>query len=160
MIESNREGLDDAEEQILACLRTLMRAVDSHSRRLRDEFGLTTPQLFVLRELARRKATTAGELARGVHLGQPTIKVILDRLESHGLVERSRDEEDRRSLRIRLTEEGRQVTERAPPLLHARFREQLALQEDWERSMIVTVLQRIASMMDVDKPGTERDADG
>lgn len=142
--------LTAAEEQIVSSIRKLMRAVDSHSRRLRDGFGLTAPQLMVLRELARGPLS-AGALARALHFGQPTIKVILDRLESQGLVHRSQDPEDRRVLRVRLTEKGRKVTKRAPRLLHERFRSRFASLEDWERSLIVTVLQRVASMMDIEE---------
>jgi DNA-binding MarR family transcriptional regulator len=146
----NQTGNDRREDEIVDAIRKLMRAVDSHSRRLKDEFGLTAPQLFVLRELARQGEVTAGQLARAVHFGQPTVKVILDRLEELGLVTRGRDEQDRRSLRIRLTDPGREVVERAPHLLQESFRGRFRRLDPWEREMIVSVMQRVASMMEVD----------
>jgi DNA-binding MarR family transcriptional regulator len=155
--EPRDDVLDETEDQIVSSLRKLMRSLDSYSRRLRDEFGLTAPQLLLLRELERQTEMTAGGLSRALHLGQPTIKVILDRLESSGLVERSRHSEDRRSLHIRLTPPGRDLVHRAPPLLHEEFRRKLALQEDWERSMIVSVMQRVASMMELEPSRTTRD---
>ena len=43
----------DLEDQIVAALRQIMRAVDLHSRHLFDVFGLTGPQIAVLKASAR-----------------------------------------------------------------------------------------------------------
>ena len=54
----------DLEDRIVAAIRRLMRAVDLHSRRLVDEFGLTGPQLATLQEAARLGPVSASALAR------------------------------------------------------------------------------------------------
>ncbi|MGD8396166.1 MAG: MarR family winged helix-turn-helix transcriptional regulator [Candidatus Eiseniibacteriota bacterium] len=139
-----------SEDQIVAAIRRIMRAVDLHSRWLYDEFGLTGPQLAALQEAARLVRAPAGALARALHLSAPTVTGILDRLEKKGLVDRTRATRDRRSVIVRVTALGHETLEVAPSLLQDRFRTQLARLAEWERSMILATLQRIAAMMDVE----------
>ncbi|MHC4064822.1 MAG: MarR family winged helix-turn-helix transcriptional regulator, partial [Planctomycetota bacterium] len=75
---------------------------------------------------------------------------ILDRLAKRGLVERARNGQDRRSVTITITRPGEDVLAAAPSLLQDRFRAELARAEDWERTMILAMLQRIAAMMDAE----------
>jgi DNA-binding MarR family transcriptional regulator len=97
------------EDPIVAALRRIIRAVDLHSRRLVEQSGLTGPQWLTLREAARLGRPPAGVLARAVNLSQPTVSGILDRLERRGLVERVRDNEDRRSVAVSVTEVGQRL---------------------------------------------------
>ncbi len=83
--------------------------MDLHSRRLVEQSGLTGPQWLTLREAARLGRPPAGVLARAVNLSQPTVSGILDRLERRGLVERVRDNEDRRSVAVSVTEVGQRL---------------------------------------------------
>jgi DNA-binding MarR family transcriptional regulator len=139
------------EDQIVAAIRRIMRAVDLHSRHLAEEHGLTGPQLATLQAASRLgEASSTGALARAVHLSGPTVTGILDRLAKRGLVERSRDGQDRRSVTITITRRGEEVLAAAPSLLQDRFRAELARVEDWEQTMILAMLQRIAAMMDAE----------
>ncbi|MFQ5982575.1 MAG: hypothetical protein ACE5KS_04285, partial [Woeseiaceae bacterium] len=47
-----------------------------------------------------------------------------------------------------LTDEGKEVLESAPSLLQDHFRIELEKLADWERSLVLSTLQRIAAMMD------------
>lgn len=138
----------DRESEIVAALRRIMRAVDLHSRRLLDDHGLTAPQLAVLRELERAGPSSPAALASAVHLARGTLTGILARLERRGLAAREPSPVDRRSVVISLTDLGRGVLERAPSLLQERFRSELERLEDWEQMLLLSTLQRIASMMD------------
>jgi DNA-binding MarR family transcriptional regulator len=139
------------EHEIVAALRRIIRAVDQHSRQLLDGFGLTGPQLLVLQETARLGGgASASSLARAVHLSRPSVAGILDRLEKRGLIGRAPDPADRRSARVSLTPAGARMLAHAPSLLQDRFRRELAAVEDWERSLILSTLQRIAFMMDAE----------
>ena len=140
----------EAETQIVASIRRIMRAVDLHSRHLVETCGLTGPQIAVLQSAAALDPATAGAIARAVRISAATTTGILTRLEKRGLVTRSRGTDDRRTIRVTVTEEGRAALDAAPSLLHDRFREQLAGLADWERAMILSVLQRIAQMMDAE----------
>jgi DNA-binding MarR family transcriptional regulator len=139
------------EDQIVAAIRRIMRAVDLHSRHLAEEHGLTGPQLATLQAASRLgEASSTGALARAVHLSGPTVTGILDRLAKRGLVERARNGQDRRSVTITITRPGEGVLAAAPSLLQDRFRAELERVEDWERTMILAMLQRIAAMMDAE----------
>jgi len=139
-----------AENKIVAAIRKIVRAVDLHSRQLVDEHGMTGPQLAVLREAGRLGATSVSALARAVHLSQPTVTGILDRLSRRGYIERVRDQSDRRSVKVVVTMAGQRFLNDAPSLLQDRFRRELVKLSDWERSMILATLQRIAAMMEAE----------
>jgi DNA-binding MarR family transcriptional regulator len=115
---------------------------------LLQDYGLTAPQLGTLRAIDRRQPVRAGDLAGEIHLAQPTMTGILTRLEHRGLVRCTRGERDRRSLDIRLTEEGQRVLRNAPSLLQDEFLRKLAELEPAERSQTVAVLQQVADMME------------
>lgn len=135
------------EDRIVAALRQIMRAVDLHSRRLVEVCGLTGPQLAVLQEAKRLGPASATTLARAVHLSLPTLVGILGRLETRGLIRRSRDVSDRRAKRVSITDTGRVTLESAPSLLQDRFRQELGRLEEWERHLMLSNLQRIAAIM-------------
>lgn len=140
----------DIESQIVASIRRIIRAIDLHSRHLAEEFGLTGPQLSVLQAVARHPESTPGAIAREVRLSPATLTGILSRLERQELLRREPGEADRRTVRLALTAGGHRTLEQAPSLLQDRFREELARLEGWERSMILSVLDRIATMMDAE----------
>ena len=135
------------EQEIVASLRKIMRAVDLHSRRLVEAFGMTGPQLATLQEAARLGPTSPSAIARTVHLSQGTVTGILTRLEARELVTRQRSESDRRSVIVDVTPEGKRLLDMAPSLLQDRFRQELERLEEWERLLILSTLQRVATLM-------------
>lgn len=135
------------DEQIVAALRRIIRAVDLHSRDLLQNFGLTAPQLMTLHELARLQPVPIGVLSAAVHVSQATMTGILDRLEQRALVQRTRDAVDRRTVTITLTPEGAKLLKNAPSLLQDQFRERLAGLKSADQSKMLEVLQRIGEMM-------------
>ena len=141
----------ELEDLIVASIRRIVRAVDLHSRHLVEEHGITAPQLAVLGEASRLGGSSIGALARGVHLSQPTVSGVLDRLERRGYVRRERSESDRRAVVVTTTEKGEKVLHESPSLLQDRFREELARLEGWERHWLLSALERIAAMMDAER---------
>jgi DNA-binding MarR family transcriptional regulator len=91
-------------------------------------------------------------VARSIHLSLPTVTGIFDRLEKRGLITRRRDGVDRRAVVIEPTAQGRQVLDSAPSLLQDRFRDRLAELPAWEQTRMLSVLQRMAAMMDAEGP--------
>jgi DNA-binding MarR family transcriptional regulator len=142
--------LVNPDDQVIAALRRIVRAIDLHSHHLVERLDVTGPQLIALQEVARLGQVAAGVLARNVHVSQPTMTGILDRLERRGLVRRAKDTEDRRRTTVTVTEAGRGLLEAAPSPLQDRFRSQFARLEQWEQTQMLAILQRIASMMDAE----------
>lgn len=135
------------ENQIVAAIRRIMRAVSLHSRRLLEEHGLTGPQLATLQAVQDLGPIHPGALAKRVHLSSPTVTGILNRLEDRGVVVRSRAGPDRRKVEVQITDAGRKLLERTPSLLQDRFRAELSRLEEWELHSLLATLGRIAAMM-------------
>lgn len=133
---------------MLKAIRRVIRATDLHSRHVTKIAGLTSSQLILLKVVRDQSLATIGELATSISLSQATLTNILDRLESNGLVIRERSDEDKRKIRVRLTEAGRKAVDIAPEPLQDTFIRQFGALKDWERSMILSSLQRVAEMMD------------
>lgn len=136
------------EEEIVLALRRVSQAVDTHSRYLWNQYGLTAPQLGTLRELEQTDGLTPTVLSDRIHVGAATLAGILKRLEARGLIRRTRDESDRRSHTLSITDEGRKLAKLAPSLLRDEFRRKLHRMKIWERTQMLATLQRIAEMMD------------
>lgn len=134
--------------EILIALRRIVRAIDLHSRRLVQEFGLTGPQIVVLRELVHNQKMHAADLARNISLSHATVTDILNRLEKRGFITRTRSHEDRRRILVSPTERAAILVAKSPPLLQEQFSKQLSNLQPWELTQILSVLQRIALMMD------------
>ncbi|HTN77297.1 MAG TPA: MarR family transcriptional regulator, partial [Pirellulaceae bacterium] len=100
-----------------------------------------------LRLISIDPKTSPGTLADRLHLSPQTIAGILNRLEQRELIHRSKDEHDRRTIRVRITEAGQAAVRAAPPLLRDRFRGELAKLQTWEQTQILATLQRVAGMM-------------
>ncbi|WP_111655705.1 MarR family winged helix-turn-helix transcriptional regulator [Isoalcanivorax indicus] len=137
-------------DEVLIALRRIIRATDMYSRRLSKVAGLTAPQLLVMQAIAARDEMTMGDIADEVSLSQATITTILDRLEKRELIQRLRGSTDKRRVYARLTDEGKTLLERAPTPLQEEFIARFAGLSDWEQSLILSSLQRVAAMMNAD----------
>jgi len=134
--------------EVLIALRRIIQAIDLYSRSLVKEHGITGPQLVILQVLSRNNEMSVGELAKAISLGQATVTGILDRLEKRGLIIRRKDDNDKRKVLISPTEESKKVVAVKPSALQQTFVGQFEKLQDWEKIMILAVLQRIVAMMD------------
>ena len=137
-------------DEVLIALRKIIRATDLYSRRLSKEAGLTAPQLLIMHAIAEHEEMTMGDIANEVSLSQATVTTILDRLEKRDLLRRQRGDRDKRRVYASLTEEGRILLSRAPTPLQEEFMEQFKELREWEQSLILSSLQRVASMMNAE----------
>jgi DNA-binding MarR family transcriptional regulator len=88
-----------------------------------------------------------GDIAKAISLSQATVTGIVERLEKKGLLIRKRDSIDRRRVLTVLTQEGRQLLDKTPPLMQRLFLETFGGLQDWEQTMILCALQRLADIM-------------
>jgi DNA-binding MarR family transcriptional regulator len=149
MSKQSQQALDLSETMLIA-LRRVIRAVDLHSRSLVQSHGLTGPQSLLLRATIAAGGPTPGELARRLSLSQATVTDIVKRLEARGLLRRRRDEVDRRRVVVTATAEGEALNRSAPPLLQEKFVRRFESLRDWEQTLLVASLQRIAELMDAE----------
>jgi MarR family transcriptional regulator, organic hydroperoxide resistance regulator len=84
---------------------------------------LTAVQGMVIRFLYDNDRLTSSELGKMTDLDSATLTGVLDRLEAGGFVERRQNLEDRRSIRIHLTEKGRTTGKKVARLMEEANRE-------------------------------------
>ncbi len=140
----------DLEEEILVSLRRITRAIDIHSRYLASTFGLTGPQLVCLRVLGRIGHTTPSQLAKQVDLSHATVTGIVDRLAARQLVARNRNPDDRRHVKVTITDAGMALLREAPSALQEKFAQRLATLSEEEGEFLRLSLRKIVRMMDGD----------
>lgn len=134
-------------QEVLVALRRVIRATAIHSRHLAKTIGLTSPQIILLQTIQANDNTTNSVLAKEMSVSQSTVTNILDRLEGRGLVYRERSFEDKRKVHALLTPAGLEILKDAPIPLQDQFTQQFADLQEWEQTMILSSLQRIAQMM-------------
>ena len=77
-----------------------------------EQLGLTYPQYITIIALWEENRQTVKALSEKLFLEPSTITPMLQRLEAMGYVRRIRDDEDERSVRVSLTEQGRRLREK------------------------------------------------
>jgi DNA-binding MarR family transcriptional regulator len=135
-------------DEVLIALRRVIRATDLHSKYLAKTTGLTAPQILLMQTLRDKGQVTIGELAADMNLSQATVTTIIDRLEKKELVYRQRSEEDKRKVHAYLTDKATETLKNAPIPLQDQFTRQFSDLQEWEQTMIISSLKRVAQMMD------------
>ncbi len=135
-------------DEALILLRQIIRATDMQEKEISRSTGLTLPQLMVMQTLRNNSPITSGELAKEISLTQATVTSILDRLEKKGLVARERGVDDKRKVWLHLTNEGWELMKGAPTTQQSLFTRRFDDMQNWEQSMVVSALERVAFMLD------------
>ncbi|NPT40542.1 MarR family transcriptional regulator [Paraburkholderia sp. 1N] len=86
------------------------------TRRTLAELGITGTQASMLFMLAIGRCSTATELAREYRIDTSAVTRLLDRVEKRALLSRTRSYQDRRVVRLELTDSGRELAERMPDI--------------------------------------------
>ena len=131
---------------LFKALRRLQQAGEVHAKRLSRFGGLTPMQLMILQVLADEARMTASALSGRVSLTAATLSGMLDRLEELGLLQRQRDDQDRRRQWLLLSDAGRELMQKAPSLLPPEFRQRFAALSEWERHGLTAALLRAAEL--------------
>lgn len=134
-------------------LRTALREMLAAQRRMRGREaqrhgGLSFSQHAVLRALADGDVHSAGELARETDLTPASMTKMLDGLSAAGLVERVRDEVDRRRVAVRITDGGRAIQAEKEAAISAAYREVLGDASDDDIAAMAEALRRVAAIYD------------
>lgn len=113
-----------------------------------NALGLTMPQFLALMVIqAHGGVVPIGSLAEETEQCSATMTGIVDRLTGMGLVERKRDPNDRRSVRVILTAEGEALLERARAQRMENTRRVMAHFTPEERANILRYLERYLDVL-------------
>ncbi|MCW8156786.1 MarR family transcriptional regulator [Stutzerimonas stutzeri] len=144
--EINSAGLEAFEMPLFQAMRRLQQDAEVHAKRLARYGGLSPVQLMILQVLASEGQLTASDLSRRVSLTAATLSGQIDRLEERGLLQRQRDDQDRRRQWLLLSDNGRALLQQAPALLSPEFRARFAALPQWERHALAAALLRAAEL--------------
>ena len=90
-------------------LRYIAAIVKQKGREIVSQYAITPPQFVALQWLEELGDITIGELSNRLYLAFSTTTDLVDRMEKAQLVQRVRDEQDRRVVRIHLLPEGERI---------------------------------------------------
>lgn len=138
----------DTKPEVDAIVETIL-YLYTESRRLTkgmaSQFGLTGPQLTVIKMLESLGDLSLSSLSERIRAQNSTVTGIIDRMEREGLVRRERSTSDRRVVLIRLSEKGARLAQKIEVEPMEIFRGALAaLSRDDVRDLlrILTKLQK------------------
>lgn len=117
------------------------------SKRMASTLGVTAPQRLVVRVLGEQSPTTAGTLARMLHLHPSTLTGVIQRLERDGLIQRSIERSDKRRSRLVLTDRGRLVNSRHAGTVEAGIQQSLKRLSRADTETAIRVLVTVASTL-------------
>jgi MarR family transcriptional regulator, organic hydroperoxide resistance regulator len=104
------------DRQLCFALYAASRAVIRAYGPLLEPLGVTYPQYLTLLALWQEDALSVKRLGQRLALDSATLTPLLKRLEQQRLVQRRRDANDERVVRIHLTPRGRELRARAVPV--------------------------------------------
>lgn len=131
----------DAVVEAIVYLYTESRRI---TKGLASEYGLTGPQLAVVKMLEPVGKLSLSELSDRIRARNSTVTGIIDRMEREGLVERQRSEEDRRVVHIVLTRQGQKLASEIPVEPVQIFRQVLSELSSRDASDLKRILTRLA----------------
>lgn len=140
----------DLSDEVVSKLRQIIRAIDLQSKKLTKTYGLTGPQLIILKEIRKNPLSPISEISKKVSLSQATVTSILDRLEQQDFALRVRSQEDKRKVIVQLKEKAINILDENPSLLQEQFTRHFDKLDDWEKNMLLSSLQRLALMMNAE----------
>lgn len=90
-------------------LRVAMKKMDKVLNSQLEGHGVSIPQSFILYSLLEENGSTLKEIGNNTLIDSSSMTVLIDKLEKDDLVERKLDSQDRRAIRVFITEKGRRV---------------------------------------------------
>jgi DNA-binding MarR family transcriptional regulator len=101
-------------DQVLEAIFWLTTETRRVTKELARRANLTGPQLTILKVLEQVGDMSLSEVSDRIRAQNSTVTGIIDRMEREGLAERVRSKEDRRVVRIHLTDKGLKIAREIP----------------------------------------------
>lgn len=101
------------DKQLCFSVYVFHREIMQRYRAILEAIDLTYPQYITLMALWEKDEQTVNQLGGRLFLDNGTLTPLLKRLENKSLITRTRSKDDERVVKIRLTQQGLQLKERA-----------------------------------------------
>jgi DNA-binding MarR family transcriptional regulator len=136
---------DECAHEVLDVIPLVMRAIRAELRSHRA-VDLTVPQFRVLVFLKNNPGVSLNEVSAHLGLTPPSTSKLIDGLFERQLVLRHTCVEDRRRVKLTLTEKGASLLETSYQETRARFEERLSILTEPERAIVVQAMQALRSV--------------
>jgi DNA-binding MarR family transcriptional regulator len=147
------EGEPDRETELGLLLVQLGFHVAAQFQEALEPLGLEPRQVGMLRRLASTEGQSQQALGQSLGINPNGMVFLVDDLEAHGLVERRRNPNDRRSNAIYLTARGRQALENAARATSHHSSGLARSLSAAERHQLTNLLRRLAEEQGIDEGG-------
>lgn len=112
------------------------------------QLDIKVPHLDILANLYRFEGISQQDLAHKLLVGRSNISMLLPQIEKRGLIERRKDETDKRVLRLYLTDKGREVTLQALAIELELIEHSMSTTSTEECNFVGDVMNRMVKRMD------------
>ncbi len=92
-------------------LRKIDWIIRKKGREILNDINITDPQFIALQHLVNNQQLTIGELSQKMSLACSTITDLIDRMEKSELVNREKDEQDKRIVRLVVQSKGLEIVQ-------------------------------------------------
>ena len=151
----------ETEKEIIQSLRVVFQAIKRHLTYVEKHIGVSASQLWALTELSMQPGLRVSDIAERLSIKVATASNMLDKIQNKEFIERRRECDDQRVVRLYLTKMGKQLLKQArvPALgailsgLGLMTEKNVTQLHDALEQLILNILQHesLASKMSVDK---------
>ncbi|GGB55954.1 hypothetical protein GCM10011409_36960 [Lentibacillus populi] len=142
MIMELKELIDRYQE----AMNTIYRGVNGILKE-RIHSDITTDQFSTLHYIRNHENATSTEIAHAFGIGKSAVTAQINRLFDKGLIERERDDKDRRNVYLYVTAKGIELVNFTEKELYAEIGKQLAHFNDEEIQTFICSLEKLAEVM-------------
>lgn len=132
-------------------MKAAMKKVEKYMGQRFEEYGINLAQSFILFSLLERDGLTLTEIGNRTGIENSSLTTMVDRLEKEELVKRGPDPQDRRVIRLFITDRGRDLAERVLDMgvaFNRRLKDSLG---DSEEQFLKGLLKISGSLEDIKK---------
>jgi len=145
---TNQDDMMDLAFQVGRLMKTKLRELGVDHGKLHDK--VSSYQIHALFTLIGT-ATTMGELAEEMNITLPSATALVDRLVKSGLVERQTDPDDRRIIRLLVTQEGRKVCEAMKKHRKKAFKVLLDAMSERDQAALYRILTNVRQTLELER---------
>lgn len=137
------DQLDEFVRDFNKCVTEFTRRTPPPMVKLAEQADLTIPQAAFLIFLHDTDESSVSSISRQWNISQSVATRTIDRLVEKNMVERERDNDDRRVVHTRLTGEGKKFVKRVCAQRDKNTREIFSVLNEKERTMVLEILKKI-----------------
>ena len=130
------------ELKIFIGIHRMANAIDRKTSRLLQPYQLTLGQFAVLEALYHKGDMAVGQVQEKILSSSGTIPLIIQNLETRGLLVRLKDEADRRRCILQLTEPGRALIEEVYPQNESMILNEFQIYSEEEKAELTSLLKK------------------